>query len=119
LSVIVGDKYGLEVDMYLENITAGVISCIKELTHRVYLYNAANSFFLYSDTNAIDADATDTGGAITGPLAMHFAHSPIRFNDAAANWGTSSNQIVRVKFYANAGDSIRFGYSNPRLVKLN
>lgn len=117
LNVQIGDVYGVEVDFRAENLTTRILTEVKRIRPRLSLFNTANTFQVYSDF--CNFDDADTGSTHTGVLELHLAHTPVKFNDAAASWGT--NSVLDISFSSKAltaGEVFKIGISNPRIVKL-
>jgi len=117
LNVAANDKYGFELDFSIKNVTSGLVTHISSLYMRLRTYDVTNAKSVYLDTTC--AFTSDAQASIPGRLKMHLATPPYKFQEAAAALGTSSQWIVVFLCDATAGDIIKVGMSNPRIVKLN
>jgi hypothetical protein len=120
LNIAINDRYGFEMDVSVENLTSGIVYGISRLDMVITTYNQANDAL----TRIINQNVIQSGNAATsssgipGKLVVHLNVHEQVYQEAAANYGTTSSGIVYVILSANAGDVVRIGYANPRIVKL-
>ena len=116
LNIAINDLYGFEVDYMLQNMSTNSIMHLTTLYMRVQTYDVTNSFRVIMEEKF--NNTTDIGSLIPGGLNIHFSTPIIKFQEAAAAYGTSSTWIITMACDSVAGQVLKVGISNPRIVKL-
>ncbi|MDT4329763.1 hypothetical protein RPD76_07565 [Methylomonas sp. MV1] len=124
LNVVAGDIYGFELDMFVENLTTGKVAGLSTCRFRVRTFDSANAKSINCDLDTINNSNAPASVSLSGPIQMHMTHKQ-RFQESAAAYSggvlnnfSSSHILMLIDQYAEAGQVIRCGIANPRIVKL-
>ncbi len=107
-----GDLVGMEVDILIQGLN-GYSPTITGLTLRNSTFFTGGSFRTESDMMA-----GATNGEQISSYIGHINFPPMLFGVSSSSLGTNSSIQLNVQTNDTSG-SIRLGFSNPRIVKLN
>lgn len=116
MSIMSGDVYGFEYDMYFVGLSGYVPDQTKlTITPQVRFINTVGSGDIIQTRSY---GVVQNYGALSNGLIGHISFNPIKVGDVSSNFTTGS-RFQLVISTTEASGTFKMGVGNPRIVKLN
>lgn len=116
MSIVSGDVYGFEYDMYFAGLNGYVPDQTKlAITPQVRFINSVGSGDIIQVRSY---GVVQNYGPLSNGLIGHIAFNPIKVGDVSANFTTGSRFQLIISTTESSG-AFKMGIGNPRIVKLN